>query len=274
MLRDPDNPFNVTNGLDYAYYHGTWNTIPDFNTLYKQKVGTVANFDLSPRTENSNFAFHFSGYISVPADGVYTFHTLSDEGSRLYIGDSLIVNNDSLHSAQERSGQIGLKAGLHRITVDFFENSGDQLLNVSYEGAGILKQLIPDTALFREQPTQYVFNPIADAYVHSGNLINVNFSGGATPSLIAGGRWIGCDEYQTYLRFDISSLGSDISSAAKLRLYGGLTNANPSSAVVEVYNVPNWDGWLENTITFSNKPPAEGSLLASSDCQWNRFKLL
>ena len=99
-----------------------------------------------------------------------------------------------------------------------------------------------------------MFNP--------GAYLNVNLGGGATPSLITGGDSATADEYQTYLRFDISSLGSDISSV-KLRLYGGLTNTNYSSAIVEVYNVPNWSGWLENTITFSNKPPAEGASLAS-----------
>lgn len=263
VYRNPDNPFNVTNGLNYAYYHGTWSNIPDFSILYKEKAGTVTNFDLSPRSENNNFGFRFSGYVSVPTDGIYTFYTSSDEGSRLYIGDSLIVDNDSMHQAQERSGQIGLKAGLHRVTVDFFENAGGQSLNVSYEGAGISKQFIPDSALFREQPVQYVFNPIADAYVRSGNYININLSAGATPSLITSGDGVAGDEYQTYLRFDISSLGANIASA-KLRLYGALTNANPSPVVVDVYNVPNWEGWLEHTITFSNKPPAEGGLLASA----------
>jgi len=260
LLREPDNPSNVVNGLDYAYYHGTWNKIPDFASLYKVKAGTVSNFDLGPRTENSNFGFQFSGYVMVPRDGVYTFTTSSDEGSMLYIGDSLIVNNDSLHTTEERSGQIGLKAGLHRITVYYFENSGDQILGVNYEGAGIAKQPIPDTALFREQPTQYVFNPIADAFVRSGAFINVNMFGGATSTLVTSGENSTGDEYQTYLRFDISSLPHDISSV-KLRLYG-VANLSPSN--VGVYNVPNWRGWLENTITFNNKPAAEEILLATA----------
>ena len=260
LLRNPDSPSNVVNGLDYAYYHGTWNNIPDFASLYKVKAGTVSNFDLGPRTENSNFGFQFSGYVMVPRDAVYTFSTSSDEGSMLYIGDSLIVNNDSIHTIEERSGQIGLKAGLHRITVYYFENSGDQILEVRYEGGGILKQLIPDSALFRERPTQYVFNPIADAYVRSGAFMNVNMFGGAASTLITSGENSTADEYQTYLRFDISSLPGDISSV-KLRLYGV---ANLSPAEVGVYNVPDWRGWLENTITFSNKPLAEEVLLATA----------
>ena len=220
-LRNPDNPSNVTNGLDYSYYHGTWNKLPDFSTLYKQQVGYVSNFDLRPRTESSNYSFRFTGFISVPADGIYTFYTSSDEGSRLYIGDSMVVDNDSLHKVEERSGQIGLKAGLHQLTVTYFEKTGADKLSVSYESAGITKQEIPDSVLFREQPVQYVFNPIADAYVRSGEYMNVNISRGATPSLITSGNGQSADEYQTYLRFDISALSADISSA-RLRLFGGL----------------------------------------------------
>jgi glucose/arabinose dehydrogenase len=274
-LREPDSPYNITNGLDYAYYHGTWDSLPDFSKLYKQQVGTVSNFDLSPRTENSNFAFRYSGYIYVQADGIYTFYTSSDEGSRLYIGDSLIVDNDSLHTIQERSGQIGLKAGLHQLTVTFFEKTGEQQLYVSYEAADVPKQLIPDSVLFREQPINYVFTPIADAYVRSGTYTNVNISGGATTSLYTSGD--APEEYQTYLRFDISSLGNDVSSA-RLRLYGGLNNASLSSAIVEVYNVPQWNGWLENTISYANKTQAEPTMLTSatitsSDSQYYEWDL-
>ena len=262
-LRNPDNPSNVINGLDYSYYHGTWNKLPDFDALYKQGVGYVYNFDLGPRTENSNFAFRFTGFISVPTNGVYTFYTNSDEGSKLYIGNSLVVDNDSLHKDQERSGQIGLKAGLHQITVDFFEKTGDQDLFVSYESAGIVKQLIPDSVLFREQPVQYVFNPIADAYVRSGEYMNVNISRGATPSLVTSGNGQSADEYQTYLRFDISAFSADISSA-RLRMFGGLDSLNTAPVSIEVYNVPKWASWLENTISFDNKPQADATMLAST----------
>ena len=263
LLRNPDNPSNVTNGLDYSYYHGTWNKLPDFSTLYKQQVGHVSNFDLGPRTESSNYSFRFTGYISVPADGIYTFYTASDEGSRLYIGDSLVVDNDSLHKVEERSGQIGLKAGLHQLTVTYFEKTGADKLLVSYESAGIIKQPVPDSVLFREQPVQYVFNPIADAYVRSGSYMNVNINRGESPVLITSGNGQSADEYHTYLRFDISAVSMDISSA-RLRLFGGLDSLSTAPVSIEVYNVPNWRGWLENTISFGNKPPAEPTILSST----------
>lgn len=149
ILRDPENPANTVNGLDYKYYHGTWDVLPDFNALAPVKTGTVTNFDLTPRTQDDDFGFSYTGYVNVPADGSYTFYTSSDDGSRLYIGTQLVVDNDGLHGSIEESGVIGLKAGKHALRVTFFENGGAQLLDVRYSGPSISKQLIPNTALYR-----------------------------------------------------------------------------------------------------------------------------
>ncbi|UOG76652.1 PA14 domain-containing protein [Hymenobacter tibetensis] len=148
-LRDADNPTNVVSGLDYAYYEGAWSNVPDFNSLSAVKTGTISAFAVTPRNRNDDFAFKYTGYIDVPADGTYTFYTTSDDGSVLIIGDRVVVNNDGLHSEAEQSGSIGLKAGKHAISVGFFERTGQQVLNVSYTGPGLGKQVVPASALYR-----------------------------------------------------------------------------------------------------------------------------
>ena len=149
LLRDPENPPNVVNGLEYSYYEGTWNQLPNFNSLTPVKEGVIGNFDLSVRNINSNFGLVFSGYIEVPSNGEYTFYTNSDDGSQLRIGSTLVVDNDGLHGAIEKSGKIGLKQGRHAITVTFFEKTGAESLSVSYASAGMTKSLVPATALYR-----------------------------------------------------------------------------------------------------------------------------
>lgn len=74
----------------------------------------------------------------------------SDDGSRLWIGDKLGVDNDGLHGPVGRKGYISLKAGLHPITVTFFELSGGDSLWVSHEGPGVQTQWVPKSALFRK----------------------------------------------------------------------------------------------------------------------------
>ncbi|MBC8085219.1 MAG: PQQ-dependent sugar dehydrogenase, partial [Hymenobacter sp.] len=152
-LRAPENPATTAAGLDYAYYQGLWNSLPDFSTLTPTSTGTVTTFDLTPRLQDDAFAFRYTGYVTVPADGQYTFYTTSDDGSRLYIGSTLVVDNDGLHGAQEREGTIGLQAGTHAFTVTFFERAGGQVLNVRYAGPGITKTLIPASALKRATST-------------------------------------------------------------------------------------------------------------------------
>jgi glucose/arabinose dehydrogenase len=148
-LRAPENPAGTVAGLKYDYYEGSWNTLPNFSGLSPLKTGTVTNFSLTPRNRSDNFAFRFTGYVQVPANGLYTFYTSSDDGSKLYIGNTLVVNNDGLHAARERAGTIRLRAGKHAITVTFFDNTGSEALGVSYAGPGITKRAIPASALFR-----------------------------------------------------------------------------------------------------------------------------
>ena len=53
-------------------------------------------------TENW-FALVFEGFISIPADGVYTFYCRSDDGTILYIDKQLVVDNDFNHGMIEKS---------------------------------------------------------------------------------------------------------------------------------------------------------------------------
>lgn len=148
-LRDPENPANATGGLDYACYEGAWNALPDFNSMTPARSGTAGSIDLSVRHRDEQFGLRYQGYIDVPTDGTYTFYTNSDDGSKLYIGTTEVVNNDGNHAPAEKSGTIGLKAGKHALTVIYYENGGGEALSVSYSGPGIGKQTIPASAYYR-----------------------------------------------------------------------------------------------------------------------------
>lgn len=142
-----DNPPRVAPGLDYAYYLGSFEVVPDFATLKPDKTGVVPIFDLGVRTRDEFFALKFTGYLDVPQDGSYVFSTRSDDGSRLYIGDKLVVDNDGFHGSQEEMGDVKLARGRHAITVGYFQGPGDFGLEVSWRGPGFPMQPIPAAAL-------------------------------------------------------------------------------------------------------------------------------
>lgn len=139
---------DVAPGLRYECLEGDFVRLPDFRAVKPVAAGVTANFDLARRTRETHFALRYAGYLRVEKDGVYKFAVQSDDGSRLWIGDTLVVENDGLHSTHEEAGTIALSAGLHPITVAMFEQAGGFGLQVSYSGPGVVKQVIPASALF------------------------------------------------------------------------------------------------------------------------------
>ena len=139
---------DLSPGIQYAYYEGDWDSLPDFSKLSPVKSGELANFDFSPRNEEEHFGFQYTGFIKIPADDVYDFYTDSDDGSQLFIDDQLIVDNDGLHSMHEEQGVIALAKGFHPIRVTFFEKTGGDGLKVYWKAIGMEKDTVPDGVLF------------------------------------------------------------------------------------------------------------------------------
>ena len=141
----------ITQGLQYGYYEGSWDQLPDFYKLDVVATGVISNFDISPRKQYDYFRFQFEGFVLLPEDGVYSFFTDSDDGSRLYIDGTLVVENDGLHGTSEETGSIALSAGYHPIRVTYFEKTGANQLTISYKGPNLKKQVISDIILVRKK---------------------------------------------------------------------------------------------------------------------------
>ena len=183
-LRDPENPSRTVNGLNYEYYEGDWNYLPDFSQILPVRSGNVNDLNFSPALRQDYFGMRYAGFIDIPSDGYYTFYLNSDDGSKLYIGDLDVINNDGLHAASEASGRIGLKAGKHIFTISFFEKTGDQVLTLSYEGPGIGKQPVPASKFYRidippyelklyPNPTHEKLNVFCGSSIRTGSQIFV-----------------------------------------------------------------------------------------------------
>ena len=140
---------NKTPGLLANYYEGQWKKMPDFNKILRVRSSTVTTPDLGQlQTRQYNYAVRFSGYVNIPATGIYTFYINSDDGSQLYLDDQKLVDNDGSHGDLEKSGDKALSAGLHRFTVNYFQDASGQTLQVYIKGPGMAKQIIPPSMLF------------------------------------------------------------------------------------------------------------------------------
>jgi S1-C subfamily serine protease len=144
-LLDPVPEEGMKPGIHFEAFSGKWDKLPDFNSLETVKEGTVKipTEQAFISESGEDYGLRFTGFIKIKDEGLYTFKLSSDDGSQLSIGNQLLVDNDGLHAVTSSVGLIRLRAGMHPISITFFENSGDQKLDVSYEGPNISSQQIP-----------------------------------------------------------------------------------------------------------------------------------
>lgn len=138
-------------GLRYNYYTytGSWSGLPNLDAIIPKSTGTISNVSLDPATQTTNYAFSYQGYINIRKPGNYTFYTSSDDGSKLYINNSIVVNNDGSHGTVEKSGTYNFnQVGIYPFRVDYYQGTGGASLSVSWRATsiGIAKSTIPDSA--------------------------------------------------------------------------------------------------------------------------------
>ena len=142
---DPVSLQDEQQGLSFQYFKldEPINATTDLAGLTPTTTGGIETIVFPDDDLPEAFGLIFSGAIKAPADGVYTFFVLSNDGSRLFVDDRLVVENDGWHGANEKRGQIALKAGLHTIRAEYIQAGGGKALKVFIKGPGIEKQEIP-----------------------------------------------------------------------------------------------------------------------------------
>ncbi len=135
-------------GWRYAAYVGAWTAVPDLTSLTAVASGVAHVCDDSKRPGEENYALHFHGYIEVPDDGVYTFYLTSDDGSCMWLGDSLVVDNDGLHGMVTTHGQAILQKGKHPVRVVMFQAGGAQGLELEYAGPKFERRVLPSRVMW------------------------------------------------------------------------------------------------------------------------------
>ncbi len=93
------------------------------------------------------FSIRWSGNIEISEDGLYLFATESDDGSRLYIDGTLVVDNWGEHAKRYQRGTVELKKGKHEIRVEYFDAKWAASLRVLWTTPGESEKEIPETAL-------------------------------------------------------------------------------------------------------------------------------
>ena len=108
--------------------------IPNFThmkpvgTLYARTINVrTQRFDgrLPNATRSEWFAIRYTGTFYAPRDGKYRFRLKSDDGSKLFIDNQLVIDNDGIHSSKDEDETVRLKQGNHFLEVQYFQGKAD-----------------------------------------------------------------------------------------------------------------------------------------------------
>jgi hypothetical protein len=133
---------NLKPGLKYSYYEGVWDSVPDFSKLSPEKSGVTDNIDLKFALKKDSFAVQFEGYLHITKKDLYDIWVVSDDGSKVYFNNQLLLDNDGLHSADRPVVKlVPLDPGYYPILIQCFEKTGDE--SVSFGSVVGTKKLVP-----------------------------------------------------------------------------------------------------------------------------------
>jgi len=134
-------------GLKYAYYEGSWEKLPDFNSLIPSKTGIVENLNIKVKSRDLYFGLTFEGYINVPETDVYAFFLSSDDGSRLTIDGLKTLDFDGTHGMGDKRMDIALEKGLHKISLQYFQHGGGSGLKLDWKQTGKERKTVDKSML-------------------------------------------------------------------------------------------------------------------------------
>ena len=120
-------------GLHYNYYEGAWDSLPDFSKMKPVLTGVMDSvFTWAKFPRKTNWGTRLEGFVEIKEDGYYAFGTSTDDGSKLYIGNQLLINADGLHGAEDHSGIVPLQKGFYPIRMDYFQKEGEMHIDLIY----------------------------------------------------------------------------------------------------------------------------------------------
>jgi beta-glucosidase len=136
-------------GLLASYF--TNNTLS--GSPYVQQLETAVNYNWgtgAPMTGmgSDNFSVRWSGYVTAPTTGTYTFAITSDDGERLYVNNSLIIDHWVAQGPTTWTATVALTAGQKvPIVYEMFENGGGAVARLEWTIPAGTQVPIPASAL-------------------------------------------------------------------------------------------------------------------------------
>jgi alpha-L-fucosidase len=96
-----------------------------------ENTATGVKINLPEPTTTDKLAYIWKGFVRIPETGIYDFHLHSDDGSQLFLDNTLVVDNDGNHPPALKTGMAGLQEGWHALKLVYFNSGGGTALKLS-----------------------------------------------------------------------------------------------------------------------------------------------
>ncbi len=167
------------NGLKGEYFDNL-----NFTNLVKVRTDENINFNWgtnAPVTTmgSDEFSVRWTGQIQPLYSETYTFNTVSDDGVRLWVNGTKVIDNWTEHSSTENSGSIALAAGQrYDIKYEYYEKDDNAVAKLLWSSPSQSKQIIPKSQLYSVEVDSQAPTTPTGLYgtVISANQINLNWT--------------------------------------------------------------------------------------------------
>ncbi|HEY4063030.1 MAG TPA: PA14 domain-containing protein [Puia sp.] len=161
----------ISNGLMGKVFllPDTTRSLPDFDTLQPlDNYIYTKQIDIPWQKWSSGFpglrdrfewfGIEYTGIFRPRKAGNYTFKLISDDGSKLYIDEKQLIDNDGIHSEWQVKGSLYLSDSLHSIKIRYFQGPRYELaLQLFWSLDGSPEKIFPgmDFVLYTPKPASH-----------------------------------------------------------------------------------------------------------------------
>src|SRR5262249_27355615 len=100
-----------------------------------------------PSLPVDRFTVRWTGAILPQFDDTYTFYFTSDDGVRVWVDSTLIIDKWIDQASVENSGTIALERRRYPITIEYYENDGEAVAFLSWSCSQLVKSIVPESQL-------------------------------------------------------------------------------------------------------------------------------
>jgi uncharacterized repeat protein (TIGR03806 family) len=141
-------------GLTGSYYANHTSSSPFTGSPTLTRIDPTVNFNWGsgspdPSIGVDTFTVRWTGSVQPQFNETYTFYATADDGVRVWVNGQQLINAWVDQSATTYQGSISLKAQqLYNIVMEYYENGGSAVAQLSWSSPSVTKAIIPQTQLY------------------------------------------------------------------------------------------------------------------------------